>query len=143
MATNRSGGKGIRDPSAVGNDRSFLFTLYLLNMHGGEWLPEVFYEDAFLRAFPRVLNDVAPTPYSTPEKTVRSCYTWRPLVNFSAFLGLAEVEPTAKERYNRLYRVKKRPLVAETVRFHISKGRDMAKKKTRRNPVRLFPTVFE
>ncbi|MEK7374334.1 MAG: SEC-C domain-containing protein, partial [Thermodesulfobacteriota bacterium] len=34
--------------------RSFLFTLYLLNRHGGEWLPEVFYEDAFLRAFPRV-----------------------------------------------------------------------------------------
>jgi hypothetical protein len=29
--------------------RSFLFTLYLLNLYGGEWLPEVFYEDAFLR----------------------------------------------------------------------------------------------
>ena len=101
--------------------RSFLFTLYLLDLHGGEWLPEVYYEDAFLRAFPRVLNDVAPTPYSTPEKTVRSCYTWRALVNFSAFLGLAEVEPTAKGRYDRPYRVKKRPLLADTVRFHISK----------------------
>jgi len=101
--------------------RSFLFTLYLLNMHGGEWLPEVFYEEAFLRAFPRVLSEVAPTPYSTPEKTGRSCYTWRVLVNFSAFLGLAEVEPTAKELYGRLYRVKKRPLLAEAVRFHISK----------------------
>jgi hypothetical protein len=67
------------------------------------------------------LSDVAPTPYSTPEKTVRSCYTWRPLVNFSAFLGLAEVEPTAKERYGSLYRVKKRPLLAEAVRFHIPK----------------------
>jgi len=32
--------------------RSFLYTLYLLNVYGGEWLPEVFYEDAFIRAFP-------------------------------------------------------------------------------------------
>src|SRR4030067_2534846 len=121
MATNRSGGKGIRDPSAVGNDRSFLFTLCLLDLHGGEWLPEVFYEDAFLRAFPGVLSEVAPTPYSTPEKTVRSCYTWRVLVNFAAFLGLAEVEPTTERRHDRHCRVKKRPLLAETVRFHISK----------------------
>ena len=99
--------------------RSFLFTLYLLNMHGGEWLPEVFYEDAYLRAFPRVLGEVAPTPYFTPEQTVRSCYSHRTLVNFAAFLGLAEVEPTTKEPYDRLYRVRKRPLLAEAVRFHI------------------------
>lgn len=97
--------------------RSFLFTLYLLNMHGGEWLTEVFYEDAFLRAFPRLLSEVEPTPYSTPEKTVRSCYTWRALVNFSDFLGLAEVESTVKDLYGGLYRVKKRPLLAEAVHF--------------------------
>lgn len=99
--------------------RSFLFTLYLLNLYGGEWLSEVFYEDAFLRAFPRVLSEVAPTPYSTPEKTVRSCYTWRVLVNFAAFLGLAEVEPTAEGRHDRHWRVKKSPLLDEVVRFHL------------------------
>mgnify|MGYP001271594277 CR=1 FL=1 len=99
--------------------RSFLFTLYLLNMHGGEWLPEVYYEDAFLRAFPRVLSDVAPTPYYTPEKTVRSCYTWRALENFAVFLGLAEVEPTTEKLYNRQYRVRKRPLLDEVIRFHL------------------------
>jgi hypothetical protein len=99
--------------------RSFLFTLYLLDLHGGEWLPEVYYEDAFLRAFPRVLSEVAPTPYSTPEKTVRSCYTWRALVNFSAFLGLAEVEPATEDRMDRQYRVRKRSLLDEVVRFHL------------------------
>jgi hypothetical protein len=98
---------------------SFLFTLFLLNLHGGEWLPEVYYEDAFLRAFPGVLSEVAPTPYFTPEQTVRSCYSHRTLVNFAAFLGLAEVESTTKEPYDRLYRVRKRPLLAEAVRFHI------------------------
>jgi ABC-type multidrug transport system fused ATPase/permease subunit len=33
-------------------------------------------EEEMLRAFPKVLSEVAPTPYSTPEKTVRSCYAW-------------------------------------------------------------------
>jgi len=57
----------------------------------------------------------APTPYFTPEKTVRSCDSHRTLVNFAAFLGLAEVEPTTKEPYDRLYRVRKRPLLAEAL----------------------------
>lgn len=82
-------------------------------------LPEVYYEDAFLRAFPGVLREVAPTTYSTPEKTVRSCYTWRVLVNFAVFLDLAEVEPTVEGRHDRHFRVKKRPLLTEAVRFHI------------------------
>jgi len=99
--------------------RSFLFTLYLLNLHGSEWLPEGFYEDAFLRAFPKVLSEVAPTPYFTPEQTVRSCYSYRTLVNFAVFLGLAEVEQTTKDRDDRHYRVRKRPLLAEAVRFHM------------------------
>jgi hypothetical protein len=99
--------------------RSFLFTPFLLNLYGGEWLPEVFYEDAFLRAFPGVLSEVAPMPYSTPERTVRSCYTWRVLLNFAAFFGLAEVESTGEARHDRQFRVKKCPLLAEAVRFHI------------------------
>jgi hypothetical protein len=98
--------------------RSFLFTLYLLNLYGEEWRPHVYFEDCFLRAFPRVLSEVAPSPYFRPEQTVRKCYTWRTLLNFSAFLGLAEVEPTTDDRIDRQYRVRKRPLLAEAVRFH-------------------------
>lgn len=101
--------------------RSFLFTLYLLHRHGGEWLPAVFYEDAFLRAFPGVLSEVAPTSYFTPEQSVRSCYRWRALVNFAAFLGLADVEPTADDWVDRRYRVRKRPLLGEGVRFHLQR----------------------
>jgi len=99
--------------------RSFLFTLYLLHLHGEDWQPQVCYEDGFLRAFPKVLSEVVPTPYSTPEKTVRPCYGWRALVNFAVFLGLAEVEPTTKDQYDGHYRVRKRPLLADAVRFHI------------------------
>jgi hypothetical protein len=54
-----------------------------------------------------------------PEQRVRKCYTWRVLVNFAAFLGLADVEPTTEGRHDRHCRVKKRPLLAEAVRFHI------------------------
>src|SRR4030066_2487857 len=100
--------------------RSFFFTLYLLHLYGGEWLPAVFYEDAFLRAFPRGLSDVGPTPYSTPDQPVPKCYTWRALVNFGAFLGLADVEPTTEDWIDRQYRVRKRTLLAETGRVHIS-----------------------
>ncbi len=66
-----------------------------------------------------MLSDVVPTPYSTPEKTVRSCYAWRALVNFAVFLGLAEVEPTTKDRHDGHSRVRKRPLLAVAVRFQI------------------------
>lgn len=58
-------------------------------------------------------------PVSTPEKTACSCYPWRVLGNFAALLGLAEVEPTAEGRHDRYWRVKKRPLLTEAVRFSI------------------------
>jgi len=111
---------GYRDryPELVFVQRAFLFTLYLLQRHGGSWLPHLFYEDAFLRAFPMVLGEVPPEAFFGPEKTARSCYTLRALENFAGYLGLAEVEPTGKDRYDRQYRVKKCPLLDTAVVFH-------------------------
>lgn len=63
----------------------------------------------------------------TPEQTVRSCYSYRTLVNFAVFPGLAEVEPTTKELYNRHYRVRKRLLLADAVRFFFALGEDHGK----------------
>jgi len=97
--------------------QAFLFTLYLLQRHGGSWLPHLFYEDAFLRAFPMVLDEVPPDAFFGPEKTVRSCYTLRTLENFAGYLGLAEVEPTGKDRYELQFRVKKRPLLDAAIIF--------------------------
>lgn len=99
--------------------QSFLFTLYLLHRHGGDWMPQVFYEDHFLRAFPMLLNEVPPDPYFTPEETVRSCYTLRTLQNFAGFLGLAEVEPIGTEKYSRQFRVKKLPLLDVAVKLNL------------------------
>lgn len=99
--------------------QAFLFTLYLLTRHGDARLPHGFYEDSFLSAFPLVLNEVSPEPYTEPEKTFRNCYTWRTLVHFAGFLGLAEVEPITEERSCHQYRVRALPLLGETVQFQL------------------------
>ncbi len=99
---------------------AFLFTLYLLTRYGDTWRPHEFYEDSFLRAFPMVLNEVPPDPVLTPEEEVRSCYTWRAMVHFAGFFGLASVEPVSKGPISRQYRVKSLPLLHEAVRFHLS-----------------------
>lgn len=99
--------------------QSFLFTLYLLHRQGGDWKPQVFYEDHFLRAFPMLLNEVPPESYCTPEEILRSCYTLRTLEHFATFLGLAEVEPTGGSGFSREFRVKKLPLLDAAVRFRL------------------------
>jgi hypothetical protein len=100
--------------------QSFLFSLYLLFRHGADWHPNTFYEDCFLKAFPMVIESVGSHPMSSPEETVRSCYTWRCLVNFAGFFGLAQVEPVSEDILNREYRIKKQPLLDQAVHFHFS-----------------------
>lgn len=99
---------------------AFLFTLYLLTRHGDTWRPHAFYEDAFLRAFPTLLDEVPPSQVFSPEETVRRCYTWRALVHFAGFLGLATVEPASDEFLCHEYRVKALPLLGQAVQFQIS-----------------------
>ncbi|HUW97442.1 MAG TPA: SEC-C domain-containing protein [Acidiferrobacter sp.] len=100
--------------------RAFLFTLYLLTRYGGTWQAHVFYEDAFLRAFPMVLEEVPATPTFSPDETVRASYTWRTLVHFAGFLGLAAVEPVSDKFLCHEYRVKALPLLGEAVQFQPS-----------------------
>ncbi len=99
--------------------QSFLFTLYLLERHGGDWQPNRYYEDWFLRAFPAVLQEVSPVgEYSTPEKILRSCYSLRCLDSFAGFLGMVEIQREADKRYGN-FRLKKLPLLDHVVRFHL------------------------
>ena len=98
---------------------TFLFTLYLLTLYGDTWRPQVFYEDSFLHAFPMVLQEVPQDTLIAPDEAVRSCYTWRTLVHFAGFLGLAAVEPVSEKLLCREYRVKALPLLHDAVQFHI------------------------
>jgi hypothetical protein len=96
---------------------AFLFTLYLLTRYGDIWRPQVFYEDAFLRAFPMLLEEVPASQVFSPDETVRRCYTVRALVHFAGFLGLATVEPASDELLCHEYRVKSLPLLDQVVQF--------------------------
>lgn len=96
---------------------AFLFTLYLLAQYGDAWRPQEFYEDAFLGAFPTLLEEVPPSQVFSPDETVRQTYTWRVLVHFADFLGLATVEPASDELLCREYRVKALPLLGQVLQF--------------------------
>lgn len=99
---------------------SFLFTLHLLNKYGAEWLSSRLYEDNFLQAFPMVLQEVPPLgEYYSPEKSLRSCYSWRTLERFARFMGLVEIEHDPANRYTGDFRVRKLPLLDHVVQFHL------------------------
>jgi len=98
---------------------AFLFTLYLLMRYGDISRSQVFYEDAFLRAFPMLLEEVPPSQVFSPDETVRRGYTWRSLVHFAGFLGLATVEPASNKFLCHEYRVKALPLLGQIVQFQL------------------------
>jgi hypothetical protein len=98
---------------------AFLFTLHLLIRYGDTLRPNAFYEDSFLRAFPMVLDEVPAGQLFTPEEEVRRCYTWRTLVHFVGFFGVAAVEPVSDKLLCHEYRVKSLPLLHETVQFQL------------------------
>jgi hypothetical protein len=100
---------------------AFLFTLYLLTHYGDTWRPQIFYEDAFLGAFPQPLDEVPASQVISPDETVRHGYTWRSLVHFAGFLGLATVEPVSDKLLCHEYRVKSLPLLGQIVQFQLRK----------------------
>ena len=75
--------------------RSFLFTLYLLWRYGDEQRPVRFYEEAYIDAFPALLNEVSTNSYFEPEEKVTRCYSLRTLSRFAEWFGLVEVEKSA------------------------------------------------
>lgn len=102
--------------------RSFLFTLYLLKRYGKEIRPGRFYAEAFLRAFPAILQEAPEKSWSPPESEAGSCYLLRAMDRFAGFFGLAEV--IEKERTEGgdpvdRYRLRALPLLDEAVRIRL------------------------
>ena len=96
--------------------QAFLYTVYLLQRFGEAWRETTFYEDAFLRAFPQALDELAPRSYGTPESIVRQTYTQRALEHFAVFLGLAEMRPVGDPKERR-GEIRALPLVHTAIRF--------------------------
>jgi hypothetical protein len=100
--------------------QSFLFSLYLLNRYGNDWQTNTFYEDCFLRAFPDLLSQVQPFgSYYSPEKVLRNSYSIRCLEHFAQFLGLAETERPAHDRYTEGFKVRKLATLEQVVQLHL------------------------
>jgi len=97
---------------------SFLFTIYLLQRFGEQWRETAFYEDAFLRAFPKIIEEVTPRPYIDQETTLRHAYTARTLSNFAVMFGLAEMRPVGEPMEYRS-EIRKLPLLDAVVRFTV------------------------
>lgn len=98
---------------------TFLFSLYLLQRYGQNWRPHSFYEDAFVRAFPTLMEEVTPRPWRKPEESLRSCYTLRMLERFANFFGLIDFEETNPDPLHPEWRLRVTPLLSELVRFSV------------------------
>ncbi len=100
--------------------QSFLFTLYLLKVHGDKMTSTSVYEDDFLRAYPMVIDEFEETPYSTPENNFRNCYYSRAYRRFLVFLGLADLEIIKGDKlYDNKYKIQKTPLFDAVISFNL------------------------
>jgi hypothetical protein len=77
--------------------QSFLFSLYLLQRYGDQTRSSRFYTEAYIQAFPMLLEEVAPSRYASPHQTIGRCYTRRTLERFMVFFGLATIEAEPDE----------------------------------------------
>lgn len=91
--------------------QAFAFTLYMLARHGDTPRSRHFYEDAFLNAFPMLVDEIEPSPYTDSDTLVRRCYSLRTLERFVDFFGLARLTPTKKDIVDREYSLVKTPLL--------------------------------
>lgn len=118
-ATRFNWGYSDRYPELDFVQQAFAFTLYLLHHHGAAEHKQHFYEDAFLRAFPTVLESMEPEPFLSTETTLRQCYRLRTLSRFAGFLGLARLEWLNNDILNPDIRITKTPLLDAAVRFDL------------------------
>lgn len=100
--------------------QSFLFTLYLLKLHGDKMTFTSAYEDDFVRAFPMVIDEFEGSSYSTPEQDLRNCYYYRACKRFLVFLGLADIEVIKSGKlYEEKYKIQKTPLFDAVMHFNL------------------------
>lgn len=99
--------------------RSFLFSLFLLQKFGDEFRSPAFYEEKFLQAFPTVLDEVSDRVYRSKEEYVSLCYSLRTIQRFAQFFGLIEMDSNFPMPIERNYKIKKLPLLDQLLCFHV------------------------
>jgi hypothetical protein len=99
--------------------QSSLFSLYMLHSMGHVKQAQSVYINAFLKAFPMVLNEVEyEYSYTTVEEQAQSCYSSRVLKGFFWFMGLVSLEDLeGADQWESDQLIKKLPLFDELVKF--------------------------
>jgi hypothetical protein len=102
---------------------TFLFSLYLISRYGRKWRANTFYENAFLRAFPRVLGQVGPVAYGEAEEEARRAYSRQCLEDFCRFFGLIEMNPEPILILRETFELRKTSLLDEVVQFRLPEAK--------------------
>jgi hypothetical protein len=98
---------------------SFAFTYYLLSLFGNEWRPPSFYEDAFLKAFPRIVDDIGGDASKSKEEQFKHIYRFWIFEKYADLLGIIETQTEKVAFIKQTTAVKKTNLLGELIRFHI------------------------
>ncbi len=92
----------------------------MLRQYGDDAQSSDIYLDAFLNAFPMLVDEVEPLPYTTAEDEIRDFYRLRALERFLSFMGLAQLQKIpGEEIYSRTFQIRKLPLMDQVVRFSV------------------------
>jgi hypothetical protein len=101
---------------------SFLYTLYLLHVHGDTYRPAEFYGELFLRAFPVSQDEGPAEAFFPPREKVIRCHGLRNFERFAVLFGLAEMREVKGDKYSTRFEVKKTPFLDDFIHFNLSSG---------------------
>ena len=110
-------------PGLVSRDGppSEFLCLHAIHAHryGDQWR-EIHYEDAFLRAFPSLVDHVVDsTTHQSAETILRQYLSLRCLRRFAEFVGLVEIARGPEDLPVRVFKLRKTRLLGDAVRFHM------------------------
>lgn len=98
---------------------SFLYTLYLLHVHGNTFRPAEFYGELFLRAFPVTQDEDPVEAFFPPREKVMRCHGLRTLERFAVLFGLAEMREIKGDKPTSRFEVKKTPFLDDFIHFNL------------------------
>ena len=84
----------------IGN-LGMLYTVYLLHLFGQKQREASFYARLYFNAFPDLINEIQPHPYSNPEESAHDCFIYRTFDKGLFLFGLIEIEYTGKDYLDR------------------------------------------
>jgi len=97
---------------------AFTFTLYLLTKYGDKPRSSHFYADAFINAFPAVLEEVESSRFMPAHEAIDRYFTVRSIERFADFLGLVNTKRIKGDKLDfHNLEIRKKPLLEKMVKF--------------------------